>query len=163
MELNILSGGTVARSTRLLAGHGASDSAVSIAERGVKVEASGRFELVLTAAAVAGVLVPCALFLYLFVREWQQETSHRAWLPLPCVAPLGYVVRKAAHRVWREWERWGSIQALIDATQSGALFKAVLRDIEDVAEARSDTSASEMEASTVHDKKSGLTQVQLQA
>ena len=162
MELNTLGGGTGARSARLLAaGYGAPDVAESGVESGVKVEAASRFELALTASAAAGALVPCALLLYLFAREWQQETYYRAWLLLACVAPLGYVVRKAAHRVRREWERWGSIQVLIDATQSATLFKAVLQEIEDVAEASSDTSASEMESSTVYDKKLGLTQVQL--
>ncbi len=103
MELNTISGGTDARATRLLEVHEAPDSAESAVQRSVKVEAAGRFELSLTAAAAAGVLVPCALLLYLFAREWQQATSCRAWLPLPCVTPLSYVLRMTAHRVWREW------------------------------------------------------------
>ncbi len=163
MELNTTNGGTCARATRLLEAHETREPADSAVQRSVKVKATGRVELALAAAAATGVLVPCALLLYLITREWQQETSYRAWLLLPCVAPLSYVLRMAAHRVWREWERWGSIRVLIDTTQSSTLFNAVRHEIEDVAEARNDTSASEMEGSTAHDKKSGLSQVHLQA
>ncbi len=81
----------------------------------------------------------------------------------PCVAPLSYVLGTAAHAIWREWERSGSIRVLIDTTHSSTLFNAVRNEIEEVAEARNDTSASEMEGNTMYDKKSGLTQVHLQA
>ena len=76
---------------------------------------------------------------------------------------MGYVVRNATHSARLEWEWWGVSQALVDATQSPALFQAVLQEIEDVAESRCDTSASEIESSTIYDKRTGLTQVQMPA
>ncbi len=151
------------RKTRLVGAQETPDSAGSDTQGIVKVEAVGRFELALTAATASGVLLPCALVLELFAREWQQQPSNRAWLLLSCVVPLGYAARKAAHRVWREWGRCVSLRALIDSTQSSALFDAVVVEIETVAEAKNNTSASEMESSTMYDKKTGLTQVHLLA
>ena len=75
MELNTLTG---ARSIRLLAGHGVRDCAASAVESGLIVETAGCGEMALGAAAVAGVLVPCAFLLYLFAREWQRDTPYRA-------------------------------------------------------------------------------------
>ena len=107
MELNILTG---ARSIRLLAGHGVRDCAPSAVESGVIVESAGCGEMAFGVAAVAGVAGCCG------------SGSGAPPIVLGCcrlgsgippiVAPLGYVLRKAAHRLWREWERWGCLQVL---------------------------------------------------
>ena len=85
MELN----STGARSARLLS-HAVDSRSIAGARTAedIRVERTSNFETATAASLVLGVLCTGAVLFGLFVWEWQQETSYRAWLLLACVAPL---------------------------------------------------------------------------
>ena len=117
------------------------------------------FEAAIAASLVLGVLCTGAVLFGLFVWEWQQETSYRAWLLLACVAPLSYAANAAWFRGLRVWNRWGTIQVTVDSMRAAVLFDAVADRIEQVAESLDETCSLGVESFLVYDKALGRTQV----
>ena len=58
----------------------------------IKVEQSRWSEVAVACLSIVALLLPLTLLLYLFLKEWAQETYYRAWLLLACVPPLSYAV-----------------------------------------------------------------------
>ena len=123
------------------------------------MERMSNFEAAIAASLVLGVLCAGAVLFGLFLWEWQQETSYRAWLLLACVAPLSYAANAAWFRGLRVWNRWGTIQVTVDSMRAAVLFDAVADRIEQVAESLDETCSLDVESFLVYDKALGRTQV----
>ena len=156
MELN----STGARSARLLS-HAVDSRSIAGARTAedIRVERTSNFETATAASLVLGVLCTGAVLFGLFVWEWQQETSYRAWLLLACVAPLSYAAKTAWSRGLRVWNRWNAIHVTVDSMRATVLFDAVADRIEQVAESLDETCSLDVESFVVYDKALGRTQV----
>ena len=151
-----------AHSARLLSetelghvGHSAGTSEEALHYINIERHWATRFETAGTALLSLGVVFAAALMCYLFIREWQQETSYRAWLLLASVAPLILAAKEVWIRSLHIWGQWGCIQVVLDSMSSAKLFDALAECVEQVAESRADTCSSDVEAFTSYDKTLG--------
>ena len=59
------------------------------------------------------------------------------------------------------WQRWTTIQVVIDSMGDTTLFNAVVDCVEQVAEKRNETCSCDVEAFTIYGKTDGRTQVKM--
>ena len=127
----------------------------------IKIEWAKHFEIPAAVSLGLLVLIAGAALFGLFVHEWAQETSYRAWFLLACVAPLSFAANETWNRVQLIWGQWGSIQVLVDSMRAATLFNAVADRIEEVAESKAETCSSNVESFTMYDKTLGKTQIRM--